>query len=125
MTPRWWTRKRAKSSGCPSPTPWVAANVIPHLDIEPITLQEAQYRLRVFLNGIDRPTVIADWPEDIAHLWKLLLVAPGQMMAVPDLTTTMLHLPGFNASVASKKPHNSLADATALRDFYVENKYRD
>lgn len=107
---------------CPNPTPWVAANVIPHLNTTPIDRFEAQTRVKIFLNSISDPHIIADWPEDIIHFWQMLLVGQGKMMAAPDITTTLLHLPGFNASEQSRIPHNALADAEALRDFYQDIK---
>lgn len=100
--------------------PWVAAHVMPLIDLPeatPEVLPRAQFsaRLRQFLQGDPAPVIIADWPEDISHFMQCLIVSPGQMILIPNLTLRLIHAPpwpdDFDAAVA----HNALCDARALR----------
>ena len=105
------------------PHPWVEQNVIPYLDNVPVGLvaprldrASAAGALAAFLAHVPDPEIIADWPDDIAYFNQLLLVGPGQMVAVPSLTFRLVTLPGFSTAENSIVPHNALHDARALRD---------
>jgi len=101
--------------GCDNPDPWVAENVMPKLGKPSITLQELQKQLNLFLRQFefDSVHIIADWPEDIMWFCKVLITGPGTRLDTPPLTMEVLRV-----DTVSTNPHNALADATALRDWY-------
>jgi len=98
------------SFGC---DPWVMQNVIPHLNKEPISVREFQSKLEVFLNENvenNKIRIIADWPEDLTHFCKMLIVSPGRRLSVPNFELV------FDSSITynSELPHNALEDARAI-----------
>ena len=106
--------------------PWVERNVIPYLDTVPEPLvsprlgrPDAARTIAHYLAGDPDPTIVADWPEDIAQISMLLLTGPGTMVEVPPLTFRFVELSGFSTAANSKVPHNALHDARALRDHVV------
>jgi hypothetical protein len=101
--------------GCDNPDPWVAKNVMPKLGKPSITLQELQQHLELFLHQFefDSVHIIADWPEDIMWFCKVLITGPKTRLDTPPLTMEVLRV-----DTVSTNPHNALADATALRDWY-------
>lgn len=103
--------------------PWVERNVMPHVDKVPVGMQtppldrpSAAEALSNYLAFDPAPEIIADWPDDIAHLCALLLTGPGEMVATPSLNLRLIPLPGFSTAEHSLVPHNALHDARALRD---------
>lgn len=95
--------------------PWVAENVIPKLDRAPIPYTEFQRRLSVFLNQFPLCVhIVADWPEDIERFCRALITGPGERLSTPSLTMEVVRV-----DTESSNPHNALADATALRDWFV------
>lgn len=103
-------------------TPWVAKNVIPNLhklDIPYLNFElephEVSRSLAVYLNEDPSPTIIADWPEDIAHFCRLLLPRPGYMVNVPDLKFEIARIPSYPSDIVGLVQHNSHSDARALR----------
>jgi hypothetical protein len=105
-----------KVLGCDNPDPWVAENVMLKLVKPWITFESLQEQLEIFLRQFefDRVHVIADWPEDIMWFCKVLITGPGTRLDTPPLTMEVLRV-----DTVSKNPHNALADAMALRDWYV------
>lgn len=101
--------------GCYKPNPWVAENVMPKLNKQWVSLSELQAELEVFLNQFECIHIIADWPEDLMWFCKVLVTGPGIRLNTPPLTMEVLRV-----DTISKNPHNALADATALRDWYSE-----
>jgi len=102
---------------------WVERNVIPYLDSVPDALRgprlsrlAAAQALAFFLAHDPEPTIIADWPEDIAQIAMLLTTGPGVMVAIPPPRFELVSLPGFSTAANSAVPHNALHDARALRD---------
>ena len=102
--------------GCDNPDPGVAENVMPKLEKEPIPFVIFQLELAKYLMQFefDSVHVIADWPEDIMWFCKVLIVGPGIRLDTPPLTMEVLRV-----DTVSSNPHNALADAMALRDWYV------
>jgi len=103
--------------------PWVAQNVVPYLGNVPVGLvaprlsrDSAANALAAYLAHDPAPEIVADWPDDIAYFNQLLLIGPGRMVAVHDLTFRLISLPGFSTAENSAVPHNALHDARALRD---------
>ena len=102
---------------------WVERNVVPYLDTVPKNLisprlsrADAARAVAHYLAGDGDPLIVADWPEDIALFNALLVVGPGVMAEVPEITFRVVQLPGFSTAANSKVPHNALHDARALRD---------
>jgi hypothetical protein len=96
---------------CLNPGSWVASNVMPILNKQPISLQELQRRLQNWLMHYDSINVIADWPEDIQHFCEALITGPGLRINTPSLTMTVRR----DLDGKSQLPHNALADAKANR----------
>lgn len=99
---------------CDKPDPWVAENVMPKLGKQSITLEKLQEQLSIFLGQFDSVHIIADWPEDIMWFCRVLITGAGTRLDTPPLTMEILR-----CDTVSTNPHNALADATALRDWYV------
>ena len=98
--------------------PWVQEHVVPHLGFAPMPRREAAVHLAQYLTRFDGHAIVADWPTDFEHLLALLITGPGQMLIVPDFDMEYRRMPGFSTASASKVPHNALADAEALRDYW-------
>ncbi len=103
--------------GCENPEPWVAENVIPKLYAEPIPLILLQSELTAYLFQFDAVHIVADWPEDIEHFCRLLIVGPGMRINTPPLTMEIVRV-----DTVSEDPHNALADARALRDYFARGQ---
>ena len=105
--------------------PWVERNVVPYfgsvpdsLQAPPLSRRAAAEALGFFLSGDPDPLIIADWPEDIAHLSSLLVTGPGLMVPVASLRFQLLVLTGFSTAANSAVPHNALHDARALKEHH-------
>ena len=102
---------------------WVQRHVIPYLFTVPealkdgpISREEAARALAYYLAHDPEPEILADWPEDLAHLAMLPVIGPGEMITMPSLTLKLMNLSGFSTAANSAVPHNALHDARALRD---------
>jgi len=107
---------------CPKPTPWVAAHVLPVLNIAPVDRETLGRTLATYLEGDPDPVVIADWPEDIAHAAMTLIARPGYRHPIARITFKLCDAPGFDTAKASAIPHNALEDAIALRAFMLKHR---
>lgn len=93
--------------------PWVAANVIPVLNKEPLPdMFSFRRKLEEYINQWSEVTIVADWPEDIKYFCDALITAPGRRIEIPALTFKIMSIDSV-----SDIPHNALADATANRDY--------
>lgn len=99
--------------GCDKPDPWVAENVMPKLQKEPITMASMQEKMWSYLNQFESIHVIADWPEDVMWFCKVLVTGPGTRIDTPPLSFEILRV-----DTISKNPHNALADAEALKAWW-------
>lgn len=61
------------------------------------------------------PHIIADWPDDIAYLSRLLLTGPGTMINVPGITFEVRRVDAYPTTLPGAVQHNALWDARALR----------
>ena len=104
---------------CADPKPWIAAHVLPVLQTTPIGRPAMIAKLAAYLRGDLAPVVVADWPEDIAHLALLMVTGPGYRLDSPRLIFELLDLPLFDSEALSKVPHNACHDATALRTYVL------
>ncbi|MCW6511763.1 hypothetical protein [Lichenifustis flavocetrariae] len=104
---------------CAAPEPWVAAHVLPVLRTTPTSRPAMIAKLAAYLSSDPEPVVVADWPEDIAHLALLMVTGPGYRLASPRLMFELLDLPLFNSEALSEVPHNARHDAAALRTYVL------
>ena len=104
------------------PDAWVATHVLPVLKTQPISRPEMIEKLATFLGRDSEPVVIADWPEDIAHLTLLMVTGPGWRMPLPRLRFELLDLPFFDSETLSDVPHNACHDAMALRAYVLDEE---
>lgn len=99
--------------------PWVKENVVPYLYTEPYvkgSVPEIQSQLAMHLEPFNSVHIVADWPEDIERFCKLLITGPGTRIDTPPLSFEIVR-----CNPVSKVPHYALADAQALRAWYLEN----
>jgi hypothetical protein len=99
---------------------WVAEHVLPFLslsDARPTVLPLAGFgrAIQAFLASDPAPSVIADWPEDLMHLMQCLIIAPGQMVKIPDLSLRLMQASAYPSEISDAVQHNALWDARALR----------
>ena len=104
---------------CADPEPWTAQHVMPVLRTAPIERAAMTEKLAAYLRCDPHPLVIADWPEDIAHLALLMVTAAGHRLATPTIVFELRDLPLFDAETKSAVPHNACHDAAALRDYVL------
>lgn len=110
-------------------SPWVRQHVLPFIDTVPEALrspplshEDAAGALLYYLGHDPDPEICADWPEDLAHFARLLVVGPGRMVPLGNFRLTRIDCTGFSTARNSAVPHNALHDARALRD-HVENRF--
>jgi uncharacterized protein (DUF169 family) len=100
--------------GCDNPDPWVAENVMTKLVKNRITMSEMQEKLEAYLSQFDSVHIVSDWPEDIMWFCKVLITGPGTRINTPPLSLEVLRV-----DTVSENPHNALADADALRSWWL------
>lgn len=96
---------------CENPGAWVAEHVIPLTGKNEISIEEFRSKLHRYVMQFGSLHVVADWPEDVSHFCRALIVGPGLRMNTPPLTFEVLRI-----DTVSPIPHNALADAMAFRD---------
>ena len=103
--------------------PWVEQNVMPFLDHVPVGLEstrlsrgDAAIALSHYLAIDPEPSIVADWPEDIAQFCNLLMTGPGELVPIPRIRFTLWPLAGFGTAANSAVPHNARHDARALKE---------
>jgi hypothetical protein len=100
--------------------PWVEENVLPVLCVpqaRPALLALSGFgpAIQAFLREDPAPALIADWPEDLMHFMQCLILAPGQMARIPDLSMRLLQVTSYPERQGESAAHNALWDARALR----------
>lgn len=108
---------------CAEPTPWVAAHVMPKLDIAPISYAELQWTFADYLAADPDPVLVADWPEDIVHAARLLVTDDGRRLIVSAVRFELAEVVNFSPSELSHEPHNAYHDAVALRTFCMARRH--
>jgi hypothetical protein len=99
---------------------WVAEHVLPVMSLasarpDVIPLDTFGRAIQSFLADDPAPTIVADWPEDLMHLMQCLIISPGHMVRIPDLSLTLLHISAYPTDMDEAVQHNALWDARALR----------
>ena len=87
----------------------------------PISREAAARTLAHYLGHDEAPEIVADWPEDLAHVAMLSVIGPGEMVTLPPLTLKLMNLSGFSTAANSAVPHNALHDARSLRDHVINH----
>lgn len=102
--------------------PWVERHVVPYLFNVPPAFDNrldrvaAAHDIARYLSADPDPVLVADWPEDIALLCRLLMIHATDVVDLPRLGFDYVRTPGFSTARNSAVPHNALHDARALRD---------
>lgn len=97
---------------------WVADNVVPHLNKDPVNREVFQSRLWQFINEYSEVHLIADWPDDIKYFCMELIVTPGVCINTPPVLT--MEINRQLSSTSSVILHNALEDARAIKQNYDE-----
>ena len=100
---------------CQDPTPWVIEQIIPRLDVEPVTRSRLVDQFAAYLIDDPEPVLVADWPEDIAHAARLLIIGPGLMKPVRNIRFDLVDPSLVSSGTGSAIPHNAYHDALRLR----------
>ncbi|MEH6660085.1 MAG: hypothetical protein V7679_00430 [Parasphingorhabdus sp.] len=100
---------------CQDPTPWVVEHIIPVLDVEPVERSRLADQFADYLSDDPEPELVADWPEDIAHAARLLVIAPGLMKPVRNIRFDLVDAELVGSGEGSAVPHNAYHDARRLR----------
>jgi hypothetical protein len=103
---------------CVDPQDWVAEQVLPVLDIEPLSIEAMAGAFADFLEADPDPLLVADWPEDIAHAAQLLAQGTRRLREGP-VRFELMAVSNFSTDVLSAMPHNAREDARALRQFVL------
>lgn len=98
--------------------PWVAENVMPILEKDPISYTEFQTRLHKFLKQFPGIQVFANHPNDFKHLMLAVILTPKDWMMIQPFTMV---LDDAISGKGSKVHHNALHDARASRDSWMKN----
>jgi hypothetical protein len=109
------------------PIPWVQKHVLPVLNVEGHNAyvmsgtydEDIQTGVCDFLFSLGRPEVWADWPEDHAHLCRLMVWPEGRWK---NVVSSFVLVSTDGVDLGSKVPHNALSDARALRDYCERNR---
>ncbi len=96
--------------------PWVAANVVPLLDKQPIDMEAFRASLFAYLRRYDAPTIIVDWYADLVHFFGCFAGRHhAESVAFSCNARLITDVPEYHPEV----PHNALSDARAIRDSHL------
>lgn len=96
--------------------PWVAENVMPLMNGDPVEYSAFQKQLETFLSNYETVHIVADWPDDIRYFCEALITYPGERIDTPPLTMEVRR----DLDAPSELPHNALSDARGIRDLYIQ-----
>ncbi|MFC7290857.1 hypothetical protein [Hirschia litorea] len=104
--------------------PWVVDYVLPVISangLSPTYVDRSQWGLELqrFLRGDTDIVFVADWPEDIAHLMQVMMIAPGGMINLPCFKVEMRRVDAYFTNLEGAVRHNALWDALSLRNLYL------
>ena len=97
----------------------MAEHILPALDVAPVSREAMGRAFADYLGNDPDPLLVADWPEDIAHAAQLLILGPGRRHPIDRIRFELCDAFGFDSAALSKRPHNALSDAMALRDYLL------
>jgi hypothetical protein len=101
---------------------WVRENVLSVMRAVPVEVDivncernGAAIRIANFLHGDPHPHIHADWPDDVRHFCRLVVVGPGQMVNIPHLSFEVHRVDAYPTDLPGAIRHNAWWDAMALR----------
>lgn len=100
---------------------WVKEHVIPILGVQHLTRGQFRQEFHTFIKKYESPDIICDWHADAEHFCKMLAGVDYGSSLDFDCRITIIKTP-FGQPV-SKQPHNALADATALMEWYEFGRF--
>ena len=114
------------SAACPNPVKWVVKNVMPVINCAGAKATQARpeqmgYIIANFLCRDAAPIIVADWPDDISYFCKALIIAPGKMVNIDNLTFEMHRVDAYPTNLPGAIQHNALWDARALRYYFLKH----
>ena len=98
--------------------PWVAENVVPHLEKKPVSRIKFGHKLREYLQQREPCTIYADWPADFQHLMDCMCGAAFGDSWMAECTMVLMRGTDPRPAV----PHNALSDGIAARCVRAENQ---
>ena len=109
---------------------WVKENVVPIIDSTPefvdrhyITKLQPQIAgarsIAKFLENDRDVCIITDWPDDIRYFCEAIIVGPGQMVNIDNLTFRMVRVDAYPTKLATAVQHNAWWDAMALKEKWM------
>lgn len=107
--------------------PWVIKNVVPIMfNIPPgheatvvSDWGEGARFIQEFFRNDSAPVLIFDWPDDIKYFCQALMVGPGQMVGLDNLTMRMFRVNAYPTALSGAVQHNALWDALALAQLFL------
>lgn len=107
--------------------PWVVENVVPIMFDIPngheATIisdwEDGARFIQEFFRNDTAPVLIFDWPDDIKYFCQALMVGPGQMVGLNNLTMRMFRVDAYPTALKGAVQHNALWDALALAQLFL------
>lgn len=94
--------------------PWVAEHVIPKLDSTSEPVDVLRMRLQHYLEKHQGEDIVADWPDDFAHLMRAMSGDAYERSFMVECTLVLVN----SGEVRPELPHNALSDAVALMHWH-------
>ena len=107
---------------------WVQEHVLPVIEAMPRTIPETtpedfRLALREYLLARSGATIWADWPDDFAHLMRLMSGPSYAESFMIPCTMQLIVTP--EGEPKPEIPHNALSDAIALMRWHQQTKALD
>ena len=97
--------------------PWVREHVVPLLGKESMSYDALRLNFHFYIREYIDPEVICDWHADAGHFCDLL--AGNDYGSSLDFACRLRIVKTPNGVPVSSMPHNALADAEALKNWYL------
>lgn len=106
---------------------WVKDNVVPIIDSVPDfvatdrvkTTEDGARLIAKFLENDRDVAIITDWPDDIRYFCQAVIVGPGQMVNIDNLTFRMVRVDAYPTKLPLAVQHNAWWDAMALKEKWM------
>ena len=95
--------------------PWVKRHVRPYLGQAAEPRGEFRARLHEFLQSHEGEEIIADWPDDFAHLMREMAGPSYEESWMVECSLRLIK----SGEIKSRQPHNALSDAEALMHWHL------